>query len=282
MSPQKSLKVVAAAMGSLLALSGCGASATSTPAANATAASATPSASATSASVDTSAWPDARRVAERTLVLCAVATRGFLEASHASNAVALNEKLQATVERNGLTDELDPSEAALLNAPIGTLTSQQVIDATWRLEGVAVLAWALGAGDLPAHDQASEGLSQCAALGLMSEETPLLLQLPQRRPAAEIETLATRIFGIHWRIVDARVRPAHLDFRAIASNNWSGSWDITGVPLVEDDLALRGVRIDLAEPTVRSEAESIARERHQAMSWLRGEAARYSLASSDT
>lgn len=263
---------------SLLVFAGCGAS-TQTPVRPQPQ---DPIGSPTSDRIDTTGWPTARRIAERTMVLCSVAARGFLESEHPADAEEMQTDLIAFVERNGLADELEPAEAALLAAPIGSLDRQAMIDATWRLEGMSVLAWTLGVSEIPAHDQPVEGLRMCASLGLLSRETPLLLQLPQRRMPEELARMERRLFGIHWRMVDYRTQSKRLDFRAVAASNWSESWDLSNVPLVDDDLAIRGVRLDLAEPAARSETESIARERHQAINWVMGRSAEYSTAPSDT
>ncbi|MBC7174215.1 MAG: DUF4272 domain-containing protein, partial [Polyangiaceae bacterium] len=175
-----------------------------------------------------------------------------------------------------------PQEAAQLVAPIGSLDRQEMINATWRLEGMSVLAWALGVADLPAHDRPVEGLRMCISLGLLSREKPMLLELPQRRTPEEVAEMEGRLLGIHWRMVDYRSQPARLDFRAVAANNWSGGWDVSEVPLVDGDLAIRGVRVDLADAAARNETESIARERHQAINWVMGRSPSYSTAPSDT
>jgi hypothetical protein len=231
--------------------------------------------------VDTASWPDARRVAQRTLVLCSVAARGFLDAETPADAEELQHDLVEFVRRHHLDVEMEPEELAILEAPIGTLDRQQMIDATWRLEGMAVLAWSLGVVELPPHDQPVEGLSLCMSLGMLSHATPLLLQLPQRRPAEEIARMQTRLLGIHWRMVDYRVQPMHVDFRAVASSNGSGTWDLSNVPMVDDDLAIRGVRLDRADPSARTQTESIARERHKAINWVTGRAPLYSRVPTD-
>ncbi len=232
--------------------------------------------------IDTASWPTARRIAERAMVLCTVAARGFLESERPADAEEMQGDLREFVERNELERELEPAEAALLAAPIGSLDRQAMIDATWRLEGMAVLAWALGVADVPAHDQPVEGIRMCVSLGLLSRERPILLELPQRRPAEDIARMETRLLGIHWRMVDYRAQSTRLDFRAIAARNWSGVWDLSNVPLVDDDLAIRGVRVDLADPVARSETESIARERHHAINWIMGRSRTYGDAPHDT
>jgi hypothetical protein len=220
--------------------------------------------------IETSSWPDARRVAQRTLVLCSVAARGFLDAETPTDAEALKRDLLDFVARHHLDRELEPEERAMLEAPIGSLERQPTIDATWRLEGMAVLAWSLGVAEMPAHDQPVEGVRLCMSLGLLARDTPLLVQLPQRRPAEEIARMQTRLHGIHWRMADYRVESTRLDFRALASNSAVGPWDLSDVPMIDDDLAIRGVRLDRADPGARTQTESIARERHRAINWVMG------------
>jgi hypothetical protein len=264
--------------GSIVSLAaGCGAATTTAPPPTQD-----PIGSPTSDRIDTASWPTARRIAERTIVLCAVAARGFLDAESPADAEEMQSDLIEFIERNELVDELEPTEAALLAAPIGSLDRQSMIDSTWRLEGMSVLAWTLGVADIPPHDHAVEGIRTCVSLGLLSRETPLLLTLPQRRPPEQIARMESRLFGIHWRLVDYRAQSRRLDFRAVAASNWSGVWDLSNVPLVDDDLAIRGVRVDLAEPSARSEAESIARERHQAINWVMGRSSSYSMAPDET
>lgn len=70
-----------------------------------------------------------------------------------------------------------------------------------------------------------------------------------------------------------------MDFAEFARTCWFGPLDISGLPLVDGDLALHGRRIDQAPPDSIDTALSAARERHQAANWLREGPDRYSDAS---
>jgi len=70
-----------------------------------------------------------------------------------------------------------------------------------------------------------------------------------------------------------------LDFAEYARTCWFGPLDISGLPLIDGDLGLRGERIDRAPDEVFSSAHSTAQERHQAVNWLREGPERYSEAS---
>lgn len=70
-----------------------------------------------------------------------------------------------------------------------------------------------------------------------------------------------------------------MDFEEFARTCWFGPLDITGLPLVDGDLAIKGQRIDLADPDAVRAATSAAQERHQAANWLREGPEEYSNAS---
>src|SRR5690606_38129464 len=85
--------------------------------------------------------PPPNRVAQRALVLAAVSCRSGIE-DDASNreAEAFRRQALAWLRDVGAIEEVEPDELALLSAPLGTLRKRQVIDGSWRGEGLGVLA----------------------------------------------------------------------------------------------------------------------------------------------
>jgi hypothetical protein len=114
---------------------------------------------------DIAGAPTVERVARRALVLTAVGARALLEQKgtvigspkttswNPLNWFAKREnqrrELLEWINLVGIGEELEPGEWEVLERPIGRLESQQQIDSTWRLEGLVVLAWALGRFELP-------------------------------------------------------------------------------------------------------------------------------------
>lgn len=96
-------------------------------------------------------------VAERVIILSAIAHRGYLELE------ALDDDSEADGERfdllSWLRDEhllsaADPTEMAALQTPAGTLGHEEALSLTWSTEALAPLCWALGLlPNLPAADQ---------------------------------------------------------------------------------------------------------------------------------
>ncbi len=233
---------------------------------------------------DTWAPPAPQRVAARALVLCAVVCRGFIEQEPKSRD---NESLRRRVLDwlDGLTlmPEVEPSELALLRAPLGTLSPQDAVDAGWRCEGLALLAWALQVFELPGYDEEVEPKAVTEALGfLWAEEAGELLAAPTLRPAAELERVGRQLFALNWRLTEFRLRPKSLYFGAFAKDAWFGPLDISYVRLMQGDLAVGNQPLIRAAPEQVGALASVARERHEAINWLLGQDPLYSRVSANT
>jgi hypothetical protein len=225
--------------------------------------------------------PTAERVARRALALTAVTARAILEQDTANpEASGTYQDLLAWVRDIGIDDEFEPDEWEVLQRPLGKLDQRGQINSTWRLEGLVVLAWALGQFEIPPHDELVSLNPLWRSLGLLdADAAEALLANPTLRPREEIGTLRNLLFALHWRLRNFHVNPGVMDFAEYARTCWFGPLDIIGLPLLEGDLGLRGARIDRAPPDVFSSAHSAAQERHQATNWLWEGPKRYSLAS---
>jgi Domain of unknown function (DUF4272) len=225
--------------------------------------------------------PTPLRVARRALALTAVTARAILEQNPEDPKTAERYgELLGWVREIDVGDELEPDEWAVLQRPPGRLERQPQIDSTWRLEGLVVLAWALGRFEIPPHDQLVAVNPLWRSLGLLDAEAARqLLAAPTLRTREEIGTLRNRLFALHWRLRNYSLSPRAMDFAEYARTCWFGPLDLTGLPLADGDLALRGERIDRASREVFSTAHSAALERHQAVNWLRAGPERYSEAS---
>jgi Domain of unknown function (DUF4272) len=225
--------------------------------------------------------PTAERVARRALALKAVTKRAILEQDAAIRATRRPyQDLLAWVRDVGLGDELEPDEWEILQRPPGRLELRRQINSTWRLEGLAVLAWALGRFDLPPHDQIVRVNPLWRSLGLLNVESArAVLTKSTLRPRAEIAALRNRLFAVHWRLRNFGLHPGVMDFAEYARTCWFGPLDVTGLSLVGGDFGIGGKRIDRAPPAAVETAHSAAQERHQAVNWLWEGPARYSAAS---
>jgi hypothetical protein len=215
--------------------------------------------------------PTAERVARRALALAAVTGRAILEQDDpkSKETKSTYADLVAWVKEVGIDDEFEPEEREVVKRKPGKLDQRQQIDSTWRLEGLAVLAWALKKFDIPAHDELVQVSPLLRSVGILDADAArALLAKPELRSREEIATLRNRLFALHWRLRDYSINPKAMDFAAFAQKCSFGPLNITGLPLVDGDLAIRGARIDRADEDALRAAHSTAQERHLAANWL--------------
>jgi hypothetical protein len=230
--------------------------------------------------------PSPERVVDRLRVLAALAARGLLEAwSDADRTAGLArlEALRAWIVASGIERELESEERDLLFEPtLGALGERYTLDASWRIEGAAVLAWSLSAIPLPSHDRVIDVRSLMDAAGVLGALPPALAK-PSLKDADEIFAMRERLFSIHWRLTDFRLQARAMDFAAVATRSTFGLRTDAAM-LVGGDLSIGGVPIASADPGAVQRVRSIARERHQAANWLVGDAygAAYSSVGTDT
>jgi hypothetical protein len=219
--------------------------------------------------------PSPSRIAARALCLLAGSMRALLESDAGKpdqpKAEGVRRELVAWV-RNvpEVREELEPHELELLETPLGSAERQAIIDAVWRAEGAQVLLWALGARDLPPHDGQEHPFALAKACHILAPTRPALLSAA-RRSAAEIDALRLQLMAIHWRLVEARTNPGStVDFRSLSTREFLKGVDLSRVPTMAGDLAVRGAPITKATFPDVGIAGSIALERHHAANWLIG------------
>jgi hypothetical protein len=218
--------------------------------------------------------PTAERVVRRALALAATSLRGQLEHGSTQGERPLVQ-LREAILRHGLGGELEPGEHSIIAAALGAPTRQQATNAAWRIEGLTMLAWALRVAELPAHDQLSGPEPAVIMRWLFAEALPAAATAPSLRPASELEAMQKHLLGVHWRLRDFGLQRCAMDFEAFSRKCWFGTFDLMGLRLIEGDLAIGDSPIHRASDEDLSLVNSIARERHQAINWLCGEARAY-------
>jgi hypothetical protein len=227
--------------------------------------------------------PSAARVARRALVLAAVSCRSAIEGDAGDpDAEPFRTAVLHWLEEVGAAVEAEPGELAMLRAPVGSLTNRQAIDGSWRGEGLGVLAWALGRYALPSYQEQVDSRDVADCLGFLEPQGAAVIRDAALRDAGELETLADRLFALHWRLRQFSIEPEHMDFAAFARTAYFGPLDVEELAFVRGDLAIDGRPLmDVPEARWR-ECMSIARERQQAANWLCGQEVRYSDVTCDT
>lgn len=179
-------------------------------------------------------------------------------------------------------EALTPRERELSEATLVTLTEEQQIEASWAVEGMVVLAWALGILDeLPPWDLQTEPsfldeVPNPVALARVREAVTL-------RPSEDLEREAAAAQLWHWRsrtrelieggfqLPDELKKPElqSLDdvVRLTAAHALA---DGTIDRVIEGDFPARDKAYRDLEDDEWHEVRSIAFERHRAFNWLLG------------
>ena len=224
--------------------------------------------------------PTPERVARRLLALTAVAARATVELDHSQGVEDLEDipaRIAEWVNELGISDELEPQEWKVIQRPVGGLEQSDFINAMWRVEGAAVLAYALKLHDLPAYDELIVPPELYDSVGLLNVELGAeLLAHPDLCDEDELQGLQEHLLALHWRVRDFSLRPEAMDFVAFSRDCWFGSFDLTNFRVLNGDLAIGDVPIAEAEPEDVSRVNSIAMERHLAINWLHGYSRIYS------
>ena len=229
--------------------------------------------------------PDADRVAARAMVLAAVAWRGLIENEESTDergAEDVRRDIVTWLDGHGLSTEVEEAEMRLLATPVGKLGRKAIIDACWRSEGLAVLAWALHRATLPSVHTLCEPVPIAKALGFLEDREATGLPAPMLRNSAEIEHWAHTYLALHWRMREFSLRAVRIDFVSYAAKCRWARLELNDLEVIDDDLAIQGVRIDLVDQRVFRDVLSITIERRIALDWLLGFELLYSEVTTDT
>ena len=143
-------------------------------------------------------------VASRAVVLSVVCRRAHLELAPGDLGPDDPEgerfDLAAWIAEEGLDPVLTPAEQRLLKTRVGKLPRTDVLAASWQIEGLAVLAWALALlADPPAYDAPVEPAALLALIPAPWTSTRSLRTTANLRPESEIADERERAELWHWR-----------------------------------------------------------------------------------
>lgn len=225
--------------------------------------------------------PSRERIIKRTLALTAVAARATLELDALNGDLDDGEvhrtRMLDWVATCDIDDELEPEEWKVLQRPVTKLEQQDFINAMWRVEGLAVLAWSLGLHPLPAYDELVIPGELYESIGIFDADAAIELnEKVELRSKEELQTMHDHLLAFHWRIRDFSLRPNLMDFAEFSKTCWFGSFDVSRFRLIQGDLAIGDRPLTQTEPDELGRISSLAVERHTAINWLRGESALYS------
>ncbi|GKX56886.1 hypothetical protein SOASR030_29980 [Leminorella grimontii] len=162
----------------------------------------------------------AKEVAERCVALLSVAARALsLSQDEGDNIENIYSRLPLAASL------LSPEEACFMAEP--SPQEQDVINAVWRYEALALLLWSLGKIDklsLPTEICDVDGVTDL----ILAEDTQSFIDAARLRPADEILDALDLCYRLHWAIREAGQRgediPANLSGSVISERHHALNW----------------------------------------------------------
>lgn len=131
--------------------------------------------------------PNAQRVARRAMVLSAVVCRSCSDHDPDDpDAQDLWQRLKDWIESLDVDTEIESHERQLIHAPLGSLSEKDRIAGTWRVEGLAILAWSLGLLSFPPHDEKVDAYEVTDATAILNPEAAEIVESANLRPHSEL------------------------------------------------------------------------------------------------
>jgi hypothetical protein len=235
--------------------------------------------------IDELQLPDADRVATRALILLAMTYRWVVESSLEDEpdvATEEWERLQQWLDDVDLSGEAEPGETEFLRRGLGTVALDDVAVHAFDAEAAHTLIWALDEFSFPTLAPRRMPANLCfmfrvPGVGPFTPGRP-----PALRPAAEIDRLWRQTQAVHWRLADQGLRPRQFDFAHWAEDTWFGAVDLSGLELIDGDLAIGGTSISSLDETRLWWLTRQVTEQHRALNWLIGAHPRYRSVSTPT
>jgi hypothetical protein len=216
--------------------------------------------------------PDASRVARRALSLAAVVCRSLSDHDPTNpDAGDLWERLKGWVNSQELDNELEDHERVLIYSPLGSLSNSDRISATWRVEGLAVLAWSLGLFPFPLHDAQVDPYEVTDCVALLNPEAAEIVESAMLRSDKELHACRELYYAIHCRLRQFAREQVPNDIRHWIEDEWIETLRIDRVLDESGDLSIQGVSVSSVDGDVLSACESTTYERHLSAIWLTGE-----------
>lgn len=214
----------------------------------------------------------APRVARRAMVLAAVACRSLSDHDpENADAQDLWQRLKDWIQSLDVDSEIEPHETQIIYNPLGSLSDQEKLAGAWGVEGLAILAWALGLLPFPAHDQQVDPYEVTDALALLNPEAADIINSADVRISKELSACRELLYAIHCRLRQFNRDRSFHDISQWIESEWLQTLGIDSVLASNGDLAVGGVPLTESRESARRSCESVTFERHHAAIWLMGE-----------
>jgi hypothetical protein len=205
------------------------------------------------------------QVAQRTLVLGAIAFRASLEATNDPRVVQVSLQVVPWLNRLNCDNQLDPLERELLDTPVGQLSDSQKVDANWSGEAASFFGWTLSLSDpLPVMGVADQS-ALLNTLGILKPKACEVIRQAVLRDHQEIEDACQQIVLIRSLLQETRIdQPFRHVIRQVNLNRLAEA----GLTTTEEGVSRASKIVDTMTPEERKRAVGSYFVRDHAAFWL--------------
>lgn len=200
-----------------------------------------------------------------------MAFRGMVDHEQNPNAAKMAGRIPEIFNENWMELVVpDATELRFINAPFGSLLPAQRAEASWLIERMAVLAWAVGAAELPPFFRQINGAKVSKTLGIFQAEAKERVEAAHLRSPDEIVMGAETYAALQWRLSEHARNPGHVDLYQKVKDPESEHLTVEGLEFIEGDLAIEGVPLSTVQQEKLGLTFSIVYQRFKGFRWLLG------------
>lgn len=212
----------------------------------------------------------AQCVHRNALFLSYMAYKGMVDGDRRPKAKEMVNSIPAIFRQDwidGLT--LDAGEKRFVNAAFGTLQPFQRAEASWLIEGMAVLAWAVGVANLPPFYRKINGSEVSKALGIFQPDARERIEQATLRDSDEIVMGARTYNALMCRLNEYLKERKRVELCKKLSDE-KGHLIVDGLDFLDGDLAIEGLPLDKTPDEKLALVAAIAYQRNRQFRWLLG------------
>ena len=199
-----------------------------------------------------------------------MAFKGMVDGDGQPKSAERVNSIPAIFQQDWMDDlTLDAAEERFVNAPFGTLLPFQRTEASWLIERVAVLAWALDQATLPPLYEKVNGAKVSVTLGMFQADAKDRVERASLRNPDEIVMAANTYIALMWRLQDFHRDRQAIDFRKKLTEK-EGHLVVDGLEFEDGDLAIRGLPISKLSEDILGLTSTVVYQRFRQFRWLIG------------
>lgn len=200
-----------------------------------------------------------------------MACRGMIDGDQHPKAQATAERIREIFRQSWLDGLiLDAAEQRFINAPFGVLNHLNRSEASWLIERMAVLAWALGVAELPNYYTKVNPNAVGQSLGMFRNDHAERIANATIRETCEITMRGDLYHVLAWRLSEFRKEKKTIDLETKLTAKDSAHLIVDGIYFIDRDLAVNEHALAELNDADFDQTAALVHYRYKEFRWLFG------------